>query len=182
MTKLTKTATEQRPLLGSPERSADSRSETARSGGEPNNGRAKSGERPETETVERPRRRTFTADYKSKILDAVDACEPGAIGTLLRQAGLYSSHLTDWRRERDAGGLAALAPKRRGPAVRTGVAERKQIEKLEQKVAALEHRLHQAQVIIEFQKKLHDILGIPLGSPPPNEEPKRSGSSTRSRR
>jgi transposase-like protein len=136
----------------------------------------------ETETVERPRRRTFTAEYKNQILDAVDACESGSIGTLLRREGLYSSHLADWRRERDAGGLAALAPKRRGPTPAAGAAERKQIEKLLNTVAALEHRLHQAQVIIEFQKKLHDILGIPLGSPPPIEEPKRSGSSTRSRR
>lgn len=182
MTKLTKTAPEQRPMLGSPERSADERSEPARSGGEPNIGRAKSVGAQNNETVERPRRRTFTAAYKSQILDAVDACEPGAIGTLLRQAGLYSSHLTDWRRERDAGGLAALAPKRRGPSLRTGVAEQKEIEKLEKKVAALEQRLQQAQMIIDLQKKLHDILGIPLGSPPPNEEPTRSRSSTRPRR
>ena len=80
------------------------------------------------------------------------------------------------------GGRAALAPKRRGPVLREGAAERKQIETLQKTVAALEHRLHQAQVIIEFQKKLHDILGIPLGSPPEIDEPSRSNSSKRSRR
>ncbi len=182
MTKLTKTAPVQRPMLGAPERSADERSEPARSGGEPNIGPAKSGGPTANETVERARRRTFTADYKNRILDAVDACEPGAIGKMLRQEGLYSSHLTDWRRERDAGGLAALAPKRRGPALRAGSAERKEIEKLERKVAALEQRLEHAQVIIDIQKKLHDVLGIPLGSPPSSEETARSNSSTRSRR
>ncbi len=182
MTKCTKTAPVQRPMLGAPERSADERSETARSGGEPNIGPAESGEPPNNETVERPRRRTFAADYKSRILDAVDACEPGAIGKMLRQEGLYSSHLTAWRRERDAGGLAALAPKRRGPALRAGRAERKEIEKLQRKVAALEQRLAHAQVIIDIQKKLHDVLGIPLGSPPSSEEIARSNSSTRPRR
>ena len=182
MTKMTKAAPVQRPMLGSPERSADERSETARSGGEPNIGPAKAGGPAEYETVERPRRRTFTADYKNRILAAVDACEPGAIGTMLRQEGLYSSHLTDWRRERDAGGLAALAPKRRGPALRAGSAERKEIDRLERKVASLEQRLEHAQVIIDIQKKLHDILGIPLGSLPSNDETARSNSSTRSRR
>ena len=182
MTKLKKTAPEQRPVVGSPERSAESRSGSARSGGEPTIGRAITGEGQANETLERPRRRTFTAEYKAQILEAVAACGPGAIGALLRREGLYSSHLTAWRKERAAGGLAGLAPKRRGRAPREGAAERQQIEKLEKTIASLEHRLHQAQVIIEFQKKLHDILGIPLGSPPVIEEPKRSGSSTRSRR
>jgi transposase-like protein len=182
MTKLTKAAPVQRPMLGAPERSADERSETARSGGEPNIGRTESGGTRSNETVERPRRRTFTAEYKNRILDAVDACEPGAIGKMLRQEGLYSSHLTDWRRERDAGGLAGLGPKRRGPALRAGSAERKEIEKLQRKVAALEQRLEHAQVIIDIQKKLHDVLGIPLGSPSSSGETARSNSSKRSRR
>ncbi|MBK8099579.1 MAG: hypothetical protein IPK26_20915 [Planctomycetes bacterium] len=182
MTNQTKTAPEQRPMLGSPERSAGERSESARSGGEPNIGRARTVGCEANETLERPRRRTFTAEYKNQILAAVDACEPGAIGTLLRQEGLYSSHLTCWRRERDAGGLAALGPKRRGPAPQAGAAERKQIEKLENKVIALEQRLQHAHAIIEIQKKLHDILGIPLASPPPSEGPTRSDSSTRPRR
>lgn len=77
--------------------------------------------------------------------------------------------------------VTALRTAELGLAPREGAAERQQIEKLEKTIASLEHRLHQAQVIIEFQK-LHDILGIPLGSPPVIEEPKRSGLSTRSRR
>jgi len=141
MTKLTKTAPEQRPMLGSPERNADERSESAVRSGEPNIGRVDTGEVHANETLERPRRRTFTAEYKAQILDAVAACEPGAIGTLLRREGLYSSHLTAWRRERAVGGLAGLSPKRRGRAPREDAAARKQIEKLERTVASLEHRL-----------------------------------------
>jgi transposase-like protein len=182
MTKPKKIAPAQRPMSGSLERSTDSRSESVRSGSEPDIGRAETNGAQSNETVERPRRRTFTAEYKTRILSEVDACEAGTIGTLLRREGLYSSHLAHWRQERDAGGLAALAPKRRGPALLAGAAERKEIEKLKKDVATLEHRLHQAQLIIEFQKKVHDVLGIPLGSPPGIEEPSRSDSSTRSRR
>ena len=182
MTKQTKIAIKQRPLSGTAPLRADERSEDTRGGAVPDNGRAETSVGQSNETVERPRRRTFTAEYKNQILGAVDTCESGTIGTLLRREGLYSSHLAEWRRERDAGGLAALAPKRRGPTLCVGAAEQKEIEKLKKNVAALEHRLHQAQVIIEFQKKLHDVLGIPLGSPPEIEDPSRSNSSTRLRR
>lgn len=182
MTNPKMTVPAQRPMLGSLERSADSRSESARSGSEPNIGPAETDASRSNETVERARRRTFTAEYKNQILSEVDKCEPGTIGTLLRREGLYSSHLTDWRKGRDAGGLAALAPKRRGPVLLAGAADRKQIEKLKQSVATLERRLHQAQLIIEFQKKVHDILGIPLGSPPAIEEPARHCASKRPRR
>ena len=65
--------------------------------------------------ADRPRRRTFTAEYKKRILDQTDACsEPGQIGELLRREGLYSSHLVDWRRLRDAGALAGLQSSYRG--------------------------------------------------------------------
>jgi transposase-like protein len=70
------------------------------------------GRRPDTsdpELVERPKRRRFTAEYKLRILQAADACsKPGEIGALLRREGLYTSHLSDWRRQRDEGALAAL--------------------------------------------------------------------------
>jgi transposase len=65
---------------------------------------------------DRPRRRAFTAQYKLAILAEYDACEPGAKGALLRREGLYSSHLVEWRRARDAGALAGLADKPRPPA------------------------------------------------------------------
>ena len=64
-----------------------------------------------TEVTEKAKRRVFTAEYKKRILNAVDRCtQPGELGTLLRHEGLYSSHLGTWRRQRDAGQLAGLTP------------------------------------------------------------------------
>jgi transposase-like protein len=121
--------------------------------------------------LERPKRRTFTAEYKLRVLQQADAATaPGAIGALLRQEGLYSSLLTAWRRERVAGALAGLTPKQRGPQARKVSAEAKRIQQLERENTNLRHRLKQAETIIEFQKKLHDVLGIPLSSPPASDE------------
>lgn len=119
-------------------------------------------EPPNPEFVEKKRRRKFTAKYKLEILERADSCtKPGQLGALLRREGLYSSNLTCWRRQREKGILKALKPKKRG---------RKQIEKnpLSQRVASLErdnkklkHKLQQAEKIIEVQKKISEILGIP---------------------
>ena len=69
----------------------------------------------EVQVVAKPRRRTYTAEYKRRILKEADACTtPGAVGALLRREGLYSSHLVVWRRARAHGELAALTPKTRG--------------------------------------------------------------------
>src|SRR5512144_2362226 len=68
-------------------------------------------ERPDPEVPERARRRTFTAQYKLEILAAYEAAAEGGKGALLRREGLYSSHIVEWRRARDAGALAALAPR-----------------------------------------------------------------------
>lgn len=170
MTKSKKHAIRERPLLGSPESRANERSEPERLSGEPNNGRAREVEvGAETETLERPKRRTFTVDYKQAILREADAAtEPGAVGALLRREGLYSSHLATWRQHRDAGVLAGLTSKRRGPKVRAST-EARQLAQLRQENETLRQRLNQAQLIIEFQKKVHDVLGIPLGTPPRND-------------
>ena len=78
-------------------------------------------ERQETEVMPKAKRRTFTAKYKREIVREADGCtEPGETGALLRREGLYSSHLTVWRRELAAGQLAALAPKKRGPQGQAG--------------------------------------------------------------
>jgi transposase-like protein len=169
MTKSKRTAVRERPLLGSPERRANERSETERRSGETNNGRAPEVVDGETETLERPKRRTFTAEYKQAIVKEADAAsEPGAIGALLRREGLYSSHLATWRSERDAGALAGLRPKPRGPKTRVS-AEARELVQLRRENEALRHRLKQAELIIEFQKKVHDVLGIPLSAPPGND-------------
>src|SRR5688572_17077357 len=76
-------------------------------------------ERPDPEVPEKARRRQFSAAYKLRIVREADACaRDGELGALLRREGLYSSHLATWRRQRDEGSLASLAPRRRGrPAV-----------------------------------------------------------------
>jgi hypothetical protein len=100
------------------------------------------------------------------MLRTADACAgAGEVGTVLRREGLYSSHLTTWRRQRDAGSLAALAPKKRGRPAASSAPLARRIAELERDNAALTRRLHQAETIIEVQKKLCTLLGIPLHPP-----------------
>ena len=73
---------------------------------------------PDSEVIARPRRRSFTAEYKRSILDQAEAAQDsGTIGALLRREGLYSSHLTTWKRQRQKGEIDALTPQKRGPKV-----------------------------------------------------------------
>ena len=122
---------------------------------------------PDPAVEAKPMRRRFTAEYKLSILREVErAKEPGEIGAILRREGLYSSHLTHWRQERDRVAKAALAARKRGPKPR---AEDPRIKQLEREKARLERRLRQAEFIIEFQKKLCEELGIPLKPHEPDE-------------
>ena len=110
-------------------------------------------------------RRRFTAAFKLEVLQEADRCtEPGSIGALLRRHGLYSSLLTAWRRERDQGALLQLARKRGRKSTRHPLDER--VAQLEKENRRLQRRLHQAEAIIDVQKKVAEILGIPLSSPP----------------
>src|SRR5438067_604037 len=108
---------------------------------------------PDPEVPERARRRRFTAAYKLRILEEADACSAlGQVGSLLRREGLYSSHLVDWRRQRAAGTLAALAPRRRGrPPAFASSAE---LTRLRQENERLTRQLAAAEVIIDVQKKV----------------------------
>jgi transposase-like protein len=109
-----------------------------------------------------PKRRRFSAGYKRRILRAAAACQaPGEVGALLRREGLYSSHLTHWRRELEALEEAALSAKRRGPKPDAAKAESRRVEALERDVARLRQQLDRAEQIIEAQKKLCDLLGLP---------------------
>ena len=112
-------------------------------------------ERPDPEVPERAKRRTFTAKYKVEILAAYDAAAEGAKGALLRREGLYSSHIVEWRRARDAGGLAALAAPR-GRKRRDPQAER--IARLEAEKQQLEQELAKARFVVDVQAKLHALL------------------------
>ena len=114
---------------------------------------------PDPEVVPKAKRRKFSVEYKRRILEEADHCtEPGQIGALLRREGLYSSHLTTWRRQREQGLVQALSPKKRG---------RKRKDELERELAQLQREnerlqasLEQAEMIIEVQKKLSQLLGL----------------------
>jgi transposase-like protein len=118
----------------------------------------------ETEViVAKAKRRRFSAKYKLSILRRAEACkEPGAIGELLRKEGLYSSHLTTWRRERDAGEMAGLEPRKRGPKVAPETVQDREMSALRRENASLKARLERAELLVEIQKKVSMILGVEL--------------------
>jgi transposase-like protein len=125
---------------------------------------------PNPEVLEKPIRRRFTAEYKLRILQEVDALsESGQIGALLRREGLYSSNLTTWRRQRDNGTIEALSPKKRGRKALRQEPLIQENEQLRRKNERLARRLKKAEAIIDFQKKISDILGIPLSQPESDE-------------
>ena len=105
------------------------------------------------EMSDRPRRRTFTAQTKLRVLAETDgAAGVGGIGAILRREGLYSSTLRDWRRQRDSGALGALTPIKRGPkpAMRNPLAA--ELAQAKRENARLARRLERAEAIIEIQK------------------------------
>ena len=124
------------------------------------------------ELVTRPKRRTFTAREKLRILEETDrAAGTGDIGAILRREGLYSSALTDWRRQREAGLLGALTPARRGPKASAPHPQAAELAKAQQEIARLKQRLEQAEAIIGIQKKVASLLEIPLATPDSDETP-----------
>lgn len=114
-----------------------------------------------------PTRRRFTAEYKLRILREVERAKEGQIGAILRREGLYSSHLVTWRRERDRVAKAGLAARRRGPKARF---QDPRVKQLERENARLQRKLRQAEIIIEYQKKVSELLGIPLQVPESDEK------------
>jgi len=121
---------------------------------------------PDPEVRAVAKRRQFGAAYKLSVLEQADrASGSGAIGALLRREGLYSSHLSTWRRERDAGALEALS--RRGGRKARSTPEQKRVAVLEAKNARLQRELEQARLIIEVQKKLCMLLGLPTAEDKP---------------
>ena len=146
--------------MGDPERRGGERSEAPRSGGsstvEGTVSPPDAAAGPDPEVTARHRRRRFTTKYKIEILRKADACtQAGEVGALLRREGLYSSLLSTWRRQREGG----LTPKKRG---RKAHLVDPKLKKLEHENRVLQRRLKKAEAIIEFQKKVHELLGIPL--------------------
>ena len=112
--------------------------------------------RPDPEVPARPKRRTYTEAYKRRILDALDAAtRPGEKSALLRQEGLYSSTLTEWRRAR-AGGVLGEVKLGRPPKDPRDV----ELEKLRRDNQRLEEKLQRAQLVIDVQKKVSELLGV----------------------
>ncbi|MDP7114431.1 MAG: transposase [Myxococcota bacterium] len=121
------------------------------------------GERPDPEVPARPRRRRFSAEYKLRVLEELDRAEPGEQGAILRREGLYSSHLTEWRRARRRGALGSLGVKR-GPKPKPDGGQAKRIAKLERELARTKEELRRAHLILEVQGKVAGLLGIDLSS------------------
>jgi transposase len=118
--------------------------------------RAQDGVVDEPDPAARPRRRSFTAEYKERILDDYDALPAGSSerGALLRREGLYTSHIAEWRKARDAGAREGLAPKakpRRSP-------EQVELERLRRKTERLEAELERTKTALEITGKVHALL------------------------
>ena len=118
------------------------------------------------ELSERPRRRTFTAQDKLRILGEADraAGVPGAVGAIVRREGLYSSALSDWRRQRAAGAFEALSPAKRGPKAVEPNPLAAELVLARRDNLRLKQRLERAEAIIEIQKKVAVLLGLPASS------------------
>ncbi len=113
----------------------------------------------DAEVVPHARRRQFSNADKRRILEAADRCtRPGEVGALMRREGVYSSSLSTWRRQREAGDLAALAPQRRGPKIPANRAEMLQIAQLTRERDGLKRELDKAMLVIGVQKKLATLL------------------------
>jgi transposase len=120
-------------------------------------------EMPNAEVVAKAKRKRFTAGEKLRILREVDACQgSGEVGALLRREGIYSSYLTTWRKQREAGELDGLSPHKRGPKPDPQAIE---LAKLRRENARLLERLRQAELIISVQKKVAQMFGETLETP-----------------
>src|SRR5215813_4070640 len=116
----------------------------------------------DVQVTAKPKRRTYTAEYKRRILKEADACAtPGAVGALLRREGLYSSHLAVSRQARRRGELGALAPKRRGRKPTPVDPRDRKIAELERQLVQMTGRAERAQALVEAQKNLAALLGRP---------------------
>ena len=117
---------------------------------------------PDPELVEQAKRRSFTAGYKARILAEADACtRPGEIGELLRREGLYTSHLTYWRKQRNDGALKALGePRGRKPADKRDA----EIAQLKRELERSKAELAKARRVVEIQGNVSALLEEMLGT------------------
>lgn len=127
--------------------------------------------RPESEVRERAKWRRYTSEYKLRILREADACtNRGEVGALLRREGLYSSLLSIWRSQRNAGAMAGLAPKKRGRKAAPINPLQAKLDQVEREKRVLEKKLAKVYVMLDIQKKASELLGIPLNTPEIDEK------------
>jgi transposase len=160
--------------LAGAERSEGERSEPKHSGAPAKAGAdSPRASRPDPEVVAKPKRRTYTAEYKQRILAEVEAVAPtpGGVGALLRREGLYSSLLSYWRRERADGIHEALTPRKRGPKSKRNPLE-DEVQRLRRQNGRLAEDLRKAHIIIDVQKKVAALLGNPIPEMDPDLEEK----------
>ena len=125
----------------------------------------------DSEVLEKPVRRQFTAAYKLEMVEAAERCtELGQIGALLRREGLYSSQLSTWRNQRQQGQLQALNDNKRGRKATIPHPVQTELEQLRRENQHLRHKMQQAELIIDIQKKASQLMGISL-SPIHRDEP-----------
>lgn len=118
----------------------------------------------DTEVVPKAKRREFSLAYKNQILSEVDSCtKAGQIGSILRREGLYSSHLTTWRHQRERGELAGSRGRPAKPEAE------QEVTRLRQENERLQHRLAQAEAVIDIQKKVSQLIGLTLHNSQPDE-------------
>lgn len=157
----------EKPLVA-PKVTEAERSETEGTAGA-TNGLAERGSRPERPNPEVParaQRRSFTAEYKQRIVREAEQCtQSGEIGALLRREGLYSSILAEWRRQSEQGSYKALVRKKRGPKDNPSTDLLRENATLKKKLGRLERELKTAELIIDVQKKVSEVLGIRLSTP-----------------
>ena len=116
------------------------------------------------ELSDRPRRRTFAAQDKLRLLAEIDSAPAGGTAAILRREGLYSSTLSDWRGLRDAGALGGLTPIKRGPKPAPRNPLTAELAQAKRENARLMRRLEHAEAIIAIQKKVAALLGLPLAT------------------
>ena len=122
---------------------------------------------PDPEVTPSAKRRQFSGKERRRILAAADRCTRiGDIGALLRREGIYSSQLTTWRRQREAAERAALEPQKRGRKADPAIAEARRVAELSKENERLRRKLAQAHTIIDVQKKLCTLLGLPTAESP----------------
>jgi len=125
---------------------------------------------PETEIVERPKRRRFSVEEKRRILHEADACAPRTLGAYLRREGIYSSQLYAWRRERDRGDLDIGFVRRRAAEREAHRADAQRVVELEREIRKLKRRNERLELFEEIRKKAAGLLGLEFKSPEIDED------------